>query len=162
MYDSNTVQRVLSGKAYDRALHIHFVVHGALTYILMQILHRNCCCDYTVLCSADLDPCLSAKDVAEVAAAEPAVDRSLTAHICVTDSTVVDCPSLTTTNMLLSDLKQMLCNQSCTAILWLLYMHYIDIVKQFIASECRHANISAFGGIFPHFHRVFRHSARNL
>ena len=98
----------------------------------MQILQRSCCCDDNVLCSVDLDPCLSAKDVAEVSAA---VDRSLTAHICVTDSTVVDCASLATTNMLLSDLKQTLCSQSRTARLWLLYMHYIDIVKQFIASE---------------------------
>ena len=30
------------------------------------------------------------------------VDRSLTAHICVTDSTVVDCASLATTYILLS------------------------------------------------------------
>ena len=65
----------------------------------MQILQRSCCCDDNVLCSVDLDPCLSAKDVAEVSAA---VDRSLTAHICVTDSTVVDCASLATTYILLS------------------------------------------------------------
>jgi len=131
-YGSSTVQHVLSGKAYARVLHVHFLVHGALTYILVQILQHGCCCDDNVLCSVDLDSCLSAGDVAEVSAA---VDRSLTAHICVTDSTVVACASLATTNMLLSDLKQTLCSQSCTARLWLLYMHYIDTVKQFIASE---------------------------
>ena len=99
MYGSNTVQHVLSGKAYARALRVHFLVHGALTYILMQILQRGCCCDDNVLCSVDLDSCLSAGDVAEVSAA---LDRSLTAHICVTDSTVVDCASLATMYILLS------------------------------------------------------------
>ena len=39
----------------------------------MQILQRSFCCDDNVLCSVDLDPCLSAEDVAEVSAA---VDRS--------------------------------------------------------------------------------------
>jgi len=93
-YGSSTVQHVLSAKAYARALRVHFLVHGALTYILMQILQRGCCCDDNVLCLVDLDPCLSAGDVAEVSST---VDRSLTARICVTDSTVVACASLAIT-----------------------------------------------------------------
>ena len=44
-----------------------------------------------MLCSLDLDACLSAEDVAKIASA---VDRGLTGHIYVTDSTVVDCPSI--------------------------------------------------------------------
>ena len=51
-----------------------------------------------MLCSVDLDPCLNAEDVAKVMAV---VDISLTAHVCVTNSNVIDCPSLTTTNILL-------------------------------------------------------------
>jgi len=56
MYGSNTVQHVLSGKAHARALHVHYLVHEALTYILMQIMQCGCCCDDNVLCSVDLDP----------------------------------------------------------------------------------------------------------
>jgi len=79
----------LSCKAYARTLRVHFLVHGAFTHIflLMQILQHGCCCYDEVLCSVELDPCLSTKDVAKVAAA---VDGGLTAHICVTGSTVVD------------------------------------------------------------------------
>jgi len=82
MFGSNTAQHVLSGKAYARALRVHFLVHGALTYILMQILQRSCCCDDNVLCSVDLDPCLSAEDVAEVSAAVVSGQKSYCSHLC--------------------------------------------------------------------------------
>ena len=82
MYGSNTAQHVLSGKAYARALRVHFLVRGALTYILMQILQRSCCCDDNVLCSVDLDPCLSAEDVAEVSAAVVSGQKSYCSHLC--------------------------------------------------------------------------------
>ena len=49
LYSSNTVQCVLSGKAYARALHVHFLVRGALTYVLIQILQHGYCSAFSAL-----------------------------------------------------------------------------------------------------------------
>jgi len=138
IFGPNTVQHVLTGKAYARSVRGHFLVHAALNELLLDYLRNselNEDCRPSVVC------CESAEDLAGSFSQTLQSDLQVlyeeitTNKVCAIERTLLECESLTVVQNLLHQLKLSLKANSCTSRLWLLYMTYVDTVKTFLIAE---------------------------
>lgn len=115
----NTVPHIISGKAISRALRAHFLVESALVCKLMSPLVG------------------SGNENVEIE--ELKTDLNLFVDGCEDDSNfdmdMNKYPSLSKLLNLLEGYKDELKQCSRTAKLWLQYLHYMEVVKDFIRSE---------------------------
>ena len=149
VYGSNTVKHILSGKAISRALRGHFLVQSALMLQLLQpLLHFET--SDSNLNNLDNQSVLP-HPLMEVL--QPFNDDELEEMAQVSSDTfqnknTTKCSesiSMKKLNESLTTYKDYLCNESRTAKLWITYIYYIDIVKEFIRAErkgdwCSHLN----------------------
>ena len=109
VYATNTVESMLSGKSYSRALRAHLMLQSALIDLLLDIVKEECDVDFKVfeeLYEKALNGSLDERSVAEVTSSP--IFKQVSEHLDI--------------------LKRRLSSGSCTARLWLLYMSYIDVV----------------------------------
>lgn len=141
LYGSNTMELVLSGKAYARALRGHFLIDTALTEILLNYLKTASQQDDNepavvvsdTEAAKSLAGTLSASVMSELEAIYEEVMQEGKADINKSDGFQSD--SLLYFTQQLQNLKHALHNQSRTARLWLLYMQYIGTVRKYIIAD---------------------------
>jgi hypothetical protein len=127
IYGQDTVTHMLSGKAYARAMRAHYLVESALTIKLLRfILPVADKCSHR---------CIEGITTEEMLELQTTVLETWSKKIAVDDSSILDSRILRKVNEQLSNLKTELSSESRTARLWMQYIHYIDIVKQFIMAE---------------------------
>src|SRR6218665_3713190 len=123
-YGSNTVIHMMTGKAVSRAIHGFFLVESALSIILLKSLlepiHDDPCIDHG-LNKDNIDQLRLTYD-----------------HLVVDESTMVfaDAPEcLKKLDKIFQDYKTSLALKSRTGKLWIQYLGYIQILKDFIRAE---------------------------
>ena len=139
IYGPNTIEHVIGGKAYERAVRGHFLVHAALTELLLEYL-KNPMSDEdnlsAVVISSDSTSLLAGAFPPSMTSELDALyERILHDKVQASDHNLIECDSLVYLNILLQDLKHALFEQSRTSRLWLLYMRCVDILKQFLLAE---------------------------
>ena len=141
LFGSNPLEHVLSGKAYDWAIRGHFVVHAALTELLLDYL-QNCPPDAEspspVATSSDVNLDLAgAVTPADMAELEALYEQVMHDKVRAneTDSILLQNKSFASLTVQLDNLKHTLSEQSRTARLWLLYMQYIELLKLYLLAE---------------------------
>jgi len=141
IFGSNTMEHVLSGKAYARAVRGHFILHSALTDLLLDYL-KNPISDESnsspVAASSEKVSALAGiLSSADVSALTCLYNDVLLKKLWVndTDNPVVTCSTLNHVTTELNELCTALSEQSRTARLWLLYMHYVTVLKLFLFGD---------------------------
>lgn len=137
IFGPNTVETILTGKSYSRAIRGHFLLHGALTNILLTSLLSCNEENGEDVCSAvdqntAFDYMCSATTLSEL---ETLYDKIWCERLCMADCEALNCECLLQLEQTVKSLKQRINHESRTGRLWLLYMHYIDVLKLFIAAE---------------------------
>jgi len=132
LYGPSTVDHVMSGKAFARALRGHFIVHDCLLQRLLQYVvgdesQRN----NSVVLQVDGDCPLDVEDV-DIIHMYSSVWKN---KVDVSDCSIVQSAHLQGITDALLRLKFHLTLESRTARLWLQYMDYIDVVKLFVVAE---------------------------
>ena len=117
IYAKNTVPHIISGKAIARALRAHFLVESALVCKLMSPLVG------------------SENEAVEIEDLKTDLDVIANADGSNIDLDMSKYPSLSKLLELLENYKSDLKNCSRTAKLWIQYLEFIEIVKDFIRSE---------------------------
>ena len=140
IYGPNTIEHVLSGKAYDRAVRGHFLVQAALIDMLLDYLKTP------MQAEPDDAPVIVGDHCVAQQLAGSLSDFDLTALDVLYEQTVHDGVNTDDTTVLQSDalvyalsqlevLKCSLSAQSRTARLWLLYVKYVSMLRTFITAE---------------------------
>ena len=131
IYGPDTVAHILQGKAYARAVRGHFLIESALMSKLLKFIlpvgKGNSV-------SAELDSVdrLTDDDMLQICSlVETVWEEKLSASDC----SVLQCTALQKVEEQLQSVKCQLCATSRTARLWIQYIDYISIVKQFILAE---------------------------
>ena len=140
LFGPNTVEHVLSGKAYDRAIRGHFLIHAALNDLLFDFLRNPNDSSHAVIAvgldneiqMGQLVGSISTDDMAHL---EAIYEQTVIHKVYAGDETALQSDSLLKFCTQLQHLKQCLCRQSRTAHLWILYMMYVDLVKLFLLAE---------------------------
>jgi len=139
LFGPNTVEHILSGKAYARVVGAHFLIHAVMTDVLLYYL-KNPKLDEenpspVIVCSY-LTEQLAGSLCSELCSdLDMFYEQTIQDKVCATDDNFLQCDSLVSLDMLLQDLKCLLRQQSRTSRLWLLYMTYVDTVKLFLLGE---------------------------
>ena len=127
LYGTNTVEHVLSGKAYARSIRGHFIIHDALIQLLLLTVLKN-------RFKADGNQSLCCADDVTAAVShiyEQCWNNGLDVHDC----SILENEHLLDIGQKLDELKHLLASQSRTCNLWLHYIDYVDVVKLFILAE---------------------------
>ena len=134
LYGENTLEHVLSGKAYARAIRAHFLIQSALVQLLIQYL-ASPADKYTAgnvivgdmtedsLAGSVTDTCLS-----EI---ESLYEQTITSGFVE----YTECDSLAVFSQHLERIKCMLREQCRTARLWITYIEYVDVLRKFLIAE---------------------------
>jgi len=134
VYGTNVVSRMLSGKAYARAVRGRLLVESALHVLLLRCLldPEDCCATETgMLSKCDIEELRRLYD--NVVECKCDVDGTVSDGDAVEN--VVSNEVLLKLDQLLCDMKTLLCVESRTAKLWLQYLHYVSVLKTFIHAE---------------------------
>ena len=141
VYSSATAVHMMSGKVYARALQAHFLVRPAWELIFQFISPLSLIeqlssydADRKYLCYAgnsnneqfpdEISKYLDANDIKELRTLVEQIEKNK-------DTTMTSETSLKFCRAI-ARCKEYLSENSCTAKLWIQYIHYINIVKQFI------------------------------
>jgi len=127
VYGRETIVHVLSGNAYARSLTGHFLIQSALVCKLLSFIPPV----ENMQIHTSADP-VSGEAMVQI--------QALTEHILnnkfsADDSNVLQCTALQEVERRLQCLKHTLCIESRTAKLWIQYVDYIMVVKQFLLAE---------------------------
>ena len=123
-YGPNTVRHMLTGKAYSRSLRGHLLVERALMFLLLELVRTDV---------ADTDfGRVTDRDLTELSRI---VERVQTEKVDNESSVLNECSSLAKIDRLLDEQKRKLSSESRTACLWIQYLCWIHLVKQFIMAE---------------------------
>ena len=114
IYGENSVKHILSGKAISRAIRGHLLVASALFKKLTELIFSEE--------SSSEFPTMTSFDLEEIQDLEVCDDKFEEADIVKKFS---DC---------MNQLKLYLCAKSRTSKLWLQYMDYVEIMRQFICA----------------------------
>lgn len=115
VYAENSVEDIISGKAVSRAIRAHFMVESALKCLLFDIAKDNF--------DIDVDSLKSLLDSTE--------DETGKAKL----NSFAESKVIHDINSALEAVTSQLAAKSRTAKLWLSYLHYISILKQYILAE---------------------------
>ena len=131
LFGSSTIEPVLSGKAYARAVRGHLLIHTSLTDMLLLYLRdSNLSCEDEYLSPLSLDSDTAAGLAGSVTDSVVAVlkqlyTHSLTARIDVRDCQLLESESVEFIGQQLIGLKKALTQQFCASRLWIHPIHTI-------------------------------------
>jgi hypothetical protein len=140
LYGKNVVETILQGKDYKRAVRGHFLIHSALNNLLLDVLlttDSDDCKSKVNLTDSD-GASLYRLDSRDVSIIQETFKRITEDKLrSESDETENNLHSSSTHAMYTKYnlLQRNLSTQSRTSRLWILYMAYVDILKQFILSE---------------------------
>ena len=126
-YGPNTVQNMLSGKTYDRAVRGHLLLERALMHLLLEMLLPEDA--DTVTSETDQ---FSSSDVEHLLKVCEAISQSTVDPSC---SDVLNDDMLCKVVNIQEELKRQLSAKSRTAALWIQYLSFIQLLKNFIIAE---------------------------
>jgi len=134
LFGENTIEYVLSGKAYAKAIRSHFLIQTALKQLLLQYLSNtnaedDDCNTQTVSINDDTEPLSLAES--HILALESVYEQTSSAGYVAYSV----CDSLGILNQQLEQLKRVLQNQCRTARLWILYIDLVDVLRKFLTGE---------------------------
>jgi hypothetical protein len=147
IYGPNVIEHVLSGKDYQRAIRGHFLVHAALTKLLVDVITNDdpvTTSEIIVLQNVEnSDSYIMEEDelknlsdlYTSVFSRKIYFGKNLnnaTSNLC---EEVLESSCLKVFETKLSSLKQNLSEQCRTSRLWILYMRCVDILKMFLMAE---------------------------
>jgi hypothetical protein len=147
IYGPNVIEHVLSGKDYQRAIRGHFLVHAALTKLLVDVITKDdpvTTSEIIVLQNVEnSDSCIMEEDelknlsdlYTSVFSRKIYFGKNLnnaTSNLC---EEVLESSCLKVFETKLSSLKQNLTEQCRTSRLWILYMRCVDILEMFLMAE---------------------------
>jgi len=137
-YGAVTLTHMMTGKAYAKALRGHLLAESGLMQLLMNDLlaqHSSCAVDESD--EMHCDPCL---DVSPLTKTEVDALRDLYGHVVShevtgddSDADVFSC--IVDLSKRLDAHKTQLSKDNRTARLWIQYLYYVNIVKQFLRAE---------------------------
>ena len=116
VYAEHTVTHMIAGKAESRALRAHFLTESTLTTILINMLVEE-----EGITMLSFEPLFE-----EIISGNADADKV---------NYIMESPDLLLLSEKLNNLKEKLSAQSRTARLWVLYLDYISVLKQFILAE---------------------------
>jgi len=136
LFGQSTIEHVLSGKAYARAIRGHFLVQAALVQMLLEYLSTPAdTYESNISTGSDaiqcLGGCLSQACLSELAAL---YDHVASNGVAVAEE-MPPCESLVVVEQKLDLLKSTLRDHCRTARLWIAYIEYVDIIRQFLIAE---------------------------
>lgn len=141
LFGSTTTEYVLSGKAYARAVRGHFIVHGALSDLLLDHMKNPLSASndsQPVAMSLDDDSSfagvVSPSDFDELVAL---YDKLLLEKVWIgqSETALLTCDSLSKLCVEFDRFCSAVSDKSRTARLWFLYMKYVTLLKLFIFGE---------------------------
>ena len=138
IYGTNTIEHVLSGKAYARAIRGHLLICGSLTQLLLRYLLNDVDPDskpFVLISDDSAQQLCGSLDSVVIDELKVLYDTLVQNKIHIDDCSLFESPCYVKLCHLLCDLKNTLSEQSRTARLWLLYMYYIECVLRFITAE---------------------------
>lgn len=143
LFGPNTVEHILNGKAYARAVRGHFLVYKALSDLLLDYLKcqkslEELGDDNVILQSVSLlntNQLLRSLTPSIVSSLNELYTKVLENGFSCDDDMLRKDTSLVKASQLLHDLKSALSVQSRTARLWLYYMKCVETVKLFLLTE---------------------------
>ena len=127
IYSPETIMHVLSGKAYARSLRGHFLIQSSLVCKLLSFILPV----ENMQLNTSVEP-VSQETMVQIQAV---IERISCDKISADYSSVLQCTALQEVEHLLHCLKHSFCMESRTAILWIQYVEYIAVVKQFLVAE---------------------------
>ena len=138
LYGPNTLDHVMSGKAFARAIRGHIIIHDALVQLLLKcVVDDNY--DYTsgpVVLESDKDLGFSVANGSDIAdVIKELYCSTWNEKVTVTDYSILECECLQEINFALQKLKHCFAEQSRTSRLWVQYMEHVDLLKLFIVAE---------------------------
>ena len=125
-YGSNTTAKMMTGKAFARALRGHFLVASALR---IKLIRLACSGEYSSESMED-NAIFSQEDMKELCNLYEGLLRKE-----ITDTDVLDSMACIKLDEILQLVQVKLTEKSRTAKLWFLYLEYVQIVKNFIRAE---------------------------
>lgn len=137
MYGPNTVQQVLTGKAYARAVRGHFIIQDALLQLVLQRLVAQ----ETLDNSSTVTESMLRNTTEEIQTTTVDVMHQLYGQIWqdrvdVGDDCILQqCEALSTVASGLQNVMIEMMSESRTSRLWLNYINWIDVIKMFITAE---------------------------
>ena len=138
VYSSATAVHMMSGKAYARALRAHFLVQSALELIIFQFISPLSLIEQLSTYAGML--VIQIMNSFQMKYQSILMQMKLKSYVHYTlveqieknkDTTMTSETSLKFCRAI-ARCKEYLSETSCTAKLWIQYIHYINIVKQFI------------------------------
>jgi hypothetical protein len=130
IYGADTVQHILSGKAYARAVRAHCLLQGALMTLLLQHILPGHADDQT---DAYDNTSVTETDDMQVRCLITNVLKE--SHSVASSDTLEDQVALKKIEVALDKIKLHLSEKSITARLWIQYIPYVGVVKQFLTAE---------------------------
>ena len=133
LFGENTIEHILSGKAYAKAIRSHLLIQAALKQLLLQYLCNTNAGDNCSTQTVSIDDDNGQLSLAQshVSTLE-SVYEGMSSCGYVADSA---CDSLGIFNQQLERVKCMLQNQCRTARLWILYIDLVDVLCKFLIGE---------------------------
>jgi len=130
-YGPDTVVHILQGKAYARAVRGHLLIESALMSKLLTFILpvEN---GSSVSSQLDSVETVTSEDMLEL---ESLVNWVWEEKLVADDCSVLQCKALHKVEELLLSTKRKLSSTSRTACLWLQYIDYVSVMKQFIFAE---------------------------
>ena len=123
-YGPNTVQHMMSGKAFDRAVRGHLLLERALMQLLLELVLGDV--------SSPEGGQLSSSELQDLHAVCTAV---MQAEVDADNSLLLCSDTVVKVSCMVADLKCRLSTQSRTGRLWIQYLSFIQMFKNFIIAE---------------------------
>jgi len=132
-YGPNIVIHMMSGKAFSHAVYGYLLVDAAITARLTSLVIPECSCSADVE-AGSVDVVLQHMDVVSVEELMSAF-TTVWSNGCDSEGMAAADEALVKLNTCLTEVKNKLLCESCTAKFWLQYLYEMDTVKMFIRAE---------------------------
>ena len=133
LFGENTIEHVLSGKAYARAVRAHILIQAALVQLLLQYLSNTTATEVGTTQCVVLNDMPGQFSLTEVCLAEV---ETVYEQICSSGtSAFTECASLSAVAQQLELIKFALKEQCRTARLWITYIELVDVLRKFLIGE---------------------------
>ena len=134
LYGENTIEHVLSGKAYAKAVRAHFLIQSALVQLLIHYLATPA--EGSTLQNVVIDSVTEQSLASSVPGMCIHDIETLYEHILIEGfDQSTECDSLVVLSQLLERVKCVLREQCRTAHLWITYIEYVDVLRKFLIAE---------------------------
>jgi len=129
-----TLQQIMTGKAYDKAVRAHLLLKRSLMHLLLEMVVPVLADGSVVGMTSDITHMhqLSSSDTEHLCCICEAMQ---TGKVDAEKSDLLTNDTVTTLFYVIDEVKQELCAKSRKAALWIQYLYCIQLLKNFITAE---------------------------